>query len=149
MPTRQEHAKVKQDMPHMLKGFGTNQTCSCQVMQQKKLSCFSLYGQTPHGTNWANTTGEFYFSKRESVTQWVSCMQNEFARSPFGARHSLSGSRSPCYGKNHSLQAGNVVHPQAIYRELCYSYSSGRGCDRSPKAGKGCPQRSSPDSTAS
>ena len=35
MPTRQEHAKVKQDMPHTLKGFGTNQTCSRQVMQQK------------------------------------------------------------------------------------------------------------------
>ena len=73
----------------------------------EKLSCFSLYGQTPHGTNWANTTGEFFFfSKRESVTQWVSCMQNEFARSPFGARHSLSGSRSPCYGKTTAYKLG-------------------------------------------
>ena len=32
---------------------------------EKKLSCFSLYGQTPHGTNWANTTGEFYTKSRK------------------------------------------------------------------------------------
>ena len=38
------------------------------------------------------------------------------------------------------LKSWEAVHPQAIYRELCYSYchsySAGRSCDLSPKAGK-------------
>ena len=32
---------------------------------------------------------------------------NEFARSPFGARHCLSGSRSPCYGKTTAQKLGS------------------------------------------
>ena len=31
---------------------------------------------------------------------------NEFTRSPFGARHCLSGSRSPCYGKTTAQKPG-------------------------------------------
>ena len=80
------------------------------LMLQKNSHASLCTVNTPHGTNWANTTGEFFFSKRESVTQWASIMQMNLPGAPKGRDIVSRAGRPTCYGKP-QLKAGSVVHP--------------------------------------
>ena len=72
----------------------------------EKLSCFSLYGQTPHGTNWANTTGEFYFPSGKTV-----------AAPRLSEKEKLPGHRSTA--ETTCLQKVSPRHPQVTEQNVC------------------------------
>ncbi|CAE7206499.1 unnamed protein product [Symbiodinium natans] len=74
---------------------------------------------------------KLFFSKRESVTQWVSFMQTNSPGAPLGRDIVSRAVGHPATAKP-QLKSWEVVHPQAIYRELCYSYSSGRSLRPQP-----------------
>ena len=82
-----------------------------------------------------------FLQQAQSVTQWASFMQTIRPEPLWGETLSLRQSVT-LLRQNHSSKAGNVVHPQAIYRELCYKQTQqGKSCKPQPNGREtACPQ---------
>ena len=78
----------------------------------------------------------FFFSKRRALPSGRPSCKTNSPGAPLGRDIVSRAVGHPATAKP-QLKSREVVHPQAIYRELCYKQTQqGRSCSLSPKAGK-------------
>ena len=85
-----------------------------------------LQKMSPRHPQVTEQTGEFFFSKRRALPSGRPSCKRIRPEPLWGETLSL-GQSVTLLRQNHSSEAGNVVHPQAVYRELFYSRLSREG----------------------